>query len=66
MATHKLIDNLFYLSIVQRLVAKETDMPRQLDADALQRELEEVRVMLCCDVITIVSLTSLSEQCSIF
>ena len=45
MATHKLIDNLFYLSIVQRLVAKETDMPRQLDADALQRELEEVRVM---------------------
>ena len=40
-------------------------MPRQLDADALQRELEEVRVM-SCDVMAIVSLTSLSEQCSIF
>ena len=33
-----------YIHKVQRLVAKETDMPRHLDADALQRELEEVRV----------------------
>ena len=33
-----------YIHTVQRLVAKETDMPRQLDTDALQRELEEVRV----------------------
>lgn len=27
--------------LIQRLVAKETDMPLQLDADALQRELAE-------------------------
>ena len=29
------------------MVAKETDMPLQLDADALQRELVEVRFMPC-------------------
>ena len=35
-----------YIHTVQRLVVKETDMPRQLDNDALQRELEEVRVYI--------------------